>query len=52
MTDITAALPGLAAVIVVGGRGEDIGPAHGRWPRMLLLDGLMHRRVWPRTVRP
>jgi len=27
VTDITAALPGLAAVIVVGGQGEDIGPA-------------------------
>src|SRR5215831_5946036 len=27
VSDITAALPGLAAVIVVGGRGEAIGPA-------------------------
>jgi acetoacetyl-CoA synthetase len=27
VTEITAALPGLAAVIVVGGRGEAIGPA-------------------------
>ena len=27
VTDIAAALPGLAAVIVVGGRGETIGPA-------------------------
>jgi acetoacetyl-CoA synthetase len=27
VADITAALPGLAAVIVVGGRGETVGPA-------------------------
>jgi len=36
VTDVTGALPGLAAVIVVGGRGEDIGPA----PRTLAFESL------------
>jgi acetoacetyl-CoA synthetase len=36
VTDITAALPGLAAVIVVGGRGEAIGPA----PQTLAFESL------------